>query len=148
MGIFELNLNQANRRGSNRAINNDSVKEFTPEFLHKAATFSWVSVLIGFLMLFILLILRVPGIFIGGVIIYGCVLILSFILGAVALFGVRKHGKRGILIPALIGVISSGLLILILVISPVFTLFYVTKVVSESRLHSESGQTNAVSHAQ
>jgi len=36
----------------------------------------------------------------------------GLVSGIVALFGVSKHGKKGILVPAIVGIIISGLLIL------------------------------------
>jgi len=36
-------------------------------------------------------------------------------LGIIALFGIRKHGKKGILAPALVGLIFNGLLLFIFI---------------------------------
>ena len=41
--------------------------------------------------------------------------IAGFTLGLSALFGIRTHGTKGILLPAVIGIILNGLMILILV---------------------------------
>ena len=42
-------------------------------------------------------------------------LIIGLVLGVVALFGIRKHGTKGILAPALVGILINGLLLFIFV---------------------------------
>jgi putative Mn2+ efflux pump MntP len=53
--------------------------------------------------------------------IIGCVSILlilaGFVLGIVALFGIKTHGKKGILVRALAGVCINGFLILMMLIA-------------------------------
>ena len=39
----------------------------------------------------------------------------GLVLGIVALFGIRKHGAKGILAPALVGIVINGLLLLIFI---------------------------------
>ena len=42
-------------------------------------------------------------------------MIIGFVLGLIALFATRKHGRKGILTPALVGTILNGLLIWIFI---------------------------------
>jgi hypothetical protein len=42
-------------------------------------------------------------------------MVVGFMFGVVALFGIRTHGKSGILAPAIVGIIINGLLLFIFV---------------------------------
>ena len=57
----------------------------------------------------------------AAVLILGCVstllILAGFVLGVVALFGMKKHGKKGILGKAAAGVCISGFLILMMLIA-------------------------------
>ncbi len=50
------------------------------------------------------------GLIIGGT--NALIILLGFVFGIVALFGMRKHGKEGILVRAIIGVVLNGLFLL------------------------------------
>ncbi len=82
----------------------------TTAFAHEAAKASWASAVI----LFVLLML---GGRTGSRVILDLVALqliaAGFVLGIVALFGIRKHGAKGILAPALVGIIINGLLLFI-----------------------------------
>ena len=83
-----------------------------PSLFHQAAQFSWVSVLcfagiIGF-----------TGQVLAPVVreLFGMLfLLVGFVCGIVALFGIRKHGVKGILAPALVGLVMQSLIISIFV---------------------------------
>ncbi len=82
-------------------------------FAHRAAKASWVSVAIVFVL----------GVFSEATQIAAAKLLVELIalllmlaglaLGIAALFGIRQHGTRGILGPAIVGIILNGLLIFI-----------------------------------
>ena|SRR2546425_10550217 len=87
-------------------------KPSSATFAHQAARASWLGPIVIFLLFafghqvaaqvvleLIALVLIVAGI---------C-------LGIAALFGIRKHGKKGILAPALVGLILNGLLLFIFI---------------------------------
>jgi len=89
---------------------NETTSVQSVPFARQAAKGSWVSAVIVFLLLafggrtgaravleLVALLLIVAG----------------FVLGVVAIFGIRKHGKKGILAPALIGIIINAVLIFI-----------------------------------
>ncbi len=81
---------------------------------HQAARLSWVCPIF---ILFVLMFSRQIG---SRVIVdMGSLLFMVFglVFGAAALFGIRTHGKRGILIPAIVGIIINGLLLFIYVIN-------------------------------
>lgn len=42
-------------------------------------------------------------------------IVVGFVFGVVALFGIRAHGKSGVLAPAIVGIIMNGLLAFIFV---------------------------------
>jgi hypothetical protein len=84
----------------------------TTSFAHQAATLSWVCpIIVGVLARF--------GNQLNAPLLVGLVvftfLIVGLILGVVALFGISKHGKKGILWPALIGIVLNGFLLFIFV---------------------------------
>ena len=83
-----------------------------PVFAQQAAKASWICPIVIFLLFafghqvaarvvleLIALVLIVAGIS----------------LGVAALFGIRKHGKKGILAPALVGIVLNGLLLFIFI---------------------------------
>jgi len=84
----------------------------TTAFAHQAAKGSWASAVI------VILLLAFGGRTGARVIIELVALLLivaGLVLGIVALFGIRKRGAKGILAPALVGIIINGLLLLIFV---------------------------------
>ena len=84
----------------------------TTSFSHQAATLSWVCPII---VIALLMFSRQIG---AQVIIELLSLLLmsvGLLSGVVALFGIRTHGKRGILAPAIAGVLINGLLLFIFV---------------------------------
>jgi hypothetical protein len=85
----------------------------TGSFSHQAAKASWVTAVLVF-------VLSAFGGQAGGArvlieLIALLLMVIGFILGIVALLGIRKHGVKGILAPALIGLIINGLLIFIFI---------------------------------
>ncbi len=44
-------------------------------------------------------------------------IVVGLIFGIIALFGISKHGTKGILAPAIVGIIINGLLLLIFVMN-------------------------------
>jgi uncharacterized membrane protein YsdA (DUF1294 family) len=87
----------------------------TTSFAHRAATLGWVCPVIS-LLVFALLIFdrQIVARKLTPMIVEVALLLIvaGLIFGMVALFGVSKHGKKGILVPAVIGIIISGLLII------------------------------------
>ena len=88
-------------------------------FYHQAAKASWLAPLIAMIASFFMRHARevdqrmaIMGLFL--VALYG----LGLILGVVAMTGIPRHGRRGILIPALIGVVlNAGILALVVAIA-------------------------------
>jgi len=84
--------------------------------------------------------------------VYFFILILSFVLGIVALLGVREHGKKGILIPALTGVCISGFFILMTGVA--LGIGFAEGAAESRKKHSDAthnavpGETNTVSNSQ
>ena len=106
----------------------------TASFSHYAARISWVCPIIT-IVIFVALIL-------GGHIIARkaialvassalCLLIIGLILAIVALFGISKHGTKGILAPAVVGIILNGLLLSFVVAS------FVTSRARQMQQHGE-----------
>jgi|ERR1017187_2002125 uncharacterized membrane protein YsdA (DUF1294 family) len=91
----------------------------TTSFAHRAAMLGWVCPVIS-LIVFALLIFdrQIVARKIIPIIVEVALLLIGvgLIFGIVALFGVSKHGRKGILVPAIVGIIISGLLILFCVI--------------------------------
>ena len=42
-------------------------------------------------------------------------IIVGLVFGIIALFGIGRHGSKGILIPAIVGIIANGLLLFIFI---------------------------------
>jgi hypothetical protein len=88
-------------------------------FFHQAAKASWLAPAIAIIANFVLrnaaeLDQRVAIIGLVLVVLYG----LGLILGVVAMTGIPRHGRRGILIPALIGVVlNAGILFLVVAVA-------------------------------
>jgi hypothetical protein len=87
----------------------------TKSFSHRAATLGWVSPVISGI-IFALLIFegqivarKIRPFFVQVALL---LIAVGLVSGIVALFGVSKHGKKGILVPAIVGIVISGLLIL------------------------------------
>jgi uncharacterized membrane protein YsdA (DUF1294 family) len=91
----------------------------TTSFAHLAAMLGWVCPVIS-LIIFALLIFdrQIVARKIIPIVVEVALLLIGvgLIFGIVALFGVFKHGRKGILVPAIVGIIISGLLILFCVI--------------------------------
>jgi len=84
----------------------------TTAFSHQAAKFSWVCPII------VMLVMTFTQQIGHRVIIEMISLLLflvSLVFGIIALFGIRAHGKSGILAPAIAGIIINGLLVVIFV---------------------------------
>jgi hypothetical protein len=84
----------------------------TTSFSHQAAKLGWVCPLL-------ILALLIAGRPIGAQLIVEMIALLLMLVGlgsgVVALFGIRTHGRSGILAPALVGIIINGLLLSIFV---------------------------------
>jgi len=84
----------------------------TTTFSHQAAKLSWVCPIIVFLLLAL-------GGRVGARVIIELValllIVVGFVFGVIALFGIRTHGKRGILAPASVGIVINALLLFIFV---------------------------------
>lgn len=82
-------------------------------FFHQAAKASWAAPLVAIVANFVMRNAD-PG---SGRAIWGLALIgiygLGLVLGVVALFGVPKHGRKGILVPAAIGIALNALILLL-----------------------------------
>ena len=84
----------------------------TTSFSHQAAKLSWVCPIL------VVLLLACGGRVGARVILELAALLLivvGFVFGLIALFGVRAHGSRSILAPALVGILINGLLLFIFV---------------------------------
>jgi hypothetical protein len=84
----------------------------TPGFPQQAAKASWASAVVVFLLL------AFGGHVASRLILDRIALLLilaGLVLGITALFGIRKHGAKAILAPALVGIIVNGLLLFIFV---------------------------------
>ena len=81
-------------------------------FAHQAAKVSWACPIIIFG-------LSVFGGHVGSPVIIDLIALLFILVGltfgVVALCGISKHGKKGILVPALIGIIINGFLLFVFV---------------------------------
>jgi hypothetical protein len=86
----------------------------TASFSHLAAKLSWVCPIIT-IIIFVLLTFgrQVVARKIFAMIAAGALwlVVVGLILGIVALFGISKHGTKGILGPAIVGIIINGLLL-------------------------------------
>ena len=83
-----------------------------------AASLSWVCPL--FAVIIIVLVLLSPGtdtgmrkIYAGAIASALLLVVIGMVLGVVALFGIFRHGAKGIRVPAIIGLIFNGLLLLL-----------------------------------
>jgi len=78
-------------------------------FAFQAAKGSWASSVI----VFFLLVFSSTGAKVILELIALLLILAGLSLGIIALFGIRKHGAKGILAPALVGIIINGLLLFI-----------------------------------
>lgn len=103
----------------------------TTAFAHQAAKASWASaVIVFFLVAFggrtgARVILELVALFL---------IVAGLVLGIIALFGIRKHGMKGILAPALVGMVINGLMLFI----------FVTNFVAARARAQRAGATGAV----
>jgi hypothetical protein len=87
----------------------------TTSFSHRAARLGWVCPVISLIVLALLIFDRhivarkIIPIFVELALL---LIAVGLVSGIVALFGVSKHGRRGILVPAIVGIVLCGLLIL------------------------------------
>ena len=81
-------------------------------FSHQAAKLSWVCPIIVFLLM---MFGRQAGARVIIELVALLLIVVGFAFGVVALFGIRTHGKSGILAPAIVGIIINGLLLFIFV---------------------------------
>src|ERR1700744_702258 len=81
-------------------------------FFHQAAKLSWICPLLIFLLLMVGKQLNAPlAIDLIGVFL----MVLGLVFGIVALFGISKHGVKGILFQAAVGITINGLLLFIFI---------------------------------
>ena len=84
----------------------------TTAFAHQAAKGSWASAIIIF-------VLVAFGGRLGARVFIELIafllMVVGLALGVIALLGIRKHGMKGILAPAIVGIILNGLLLFIFV---------------------------------
>jgi hypothetical protein len=91
----------------------------TKSFSHRAATLGWICPVISLIIFALFIFDRhiVARKIIPFFVEFALLLIaVGLVSGIVALFGVSKHGKKGILVPAIVGIVICGLLILFCVI--------------------------------
>jgi hypothetical protein len=84
----------------------------TASFPHQAAKLSWVCPIIVFLLL---MFSRQIGARVIIELVALLLIVVGLIFGIVALFGISKHGTKGILAPAIVGIILNGLLLFIFI---------------------------------
>ena len=84
----------------------------TTWFSHQAAKLSWLCPIIIFVLL---MFSRQMGARVIIELVSLLLMVVGFVFGVVALFGIRTHGKSGILAPAIVGIIINGLLLFIFV---------------------------------
>jgi hypothetical protein len=154
-GIIELRMIRDRRRAVRETYSKTESRNhssFTPKFLRRAAVISWAGVVVGFVIIVFCGASHVRPLINVAIVIFFFTLILSFVLGLVALLGVKEHGKKGILIPALIGICISGFFILMGCIALTIGLFEGAAELRqkhENMIHNSSlDQTNAVSNSQ
>jgi hypothetical protein len=103
-----INVEQVTSSLSNQPEKIPSQIPPTP-FAFQAAKGSWASSVI----VFFLLVLSSTGAKVILELIALLLILAGLSLGIIALFGIRKHGAKGILAPALVGIIINGLLFFI-----------------------------------
>jgi hypothetical protein len=86
----------------------------TKSFSRQAANLSWICPIVT-IIIFVLLILsrqtvprKIIALVASGAL---CLIVIGLMFGIVALFGLSKHGTKGILAPAIVGIIVNGLLL-------------------------------------
>ena len=84
----------------------------TTSFSRQAAKLSWVCPLLVFALLTLS---RQIGVRVIIELLSLLFIVVGLVFGVVALFGIRTHGKTGILAPASVGIIINGLLLFIFV---------------------------------
>lgn len=86
-----------------------------PTFYHQAARASWVAPIVAVVLGVLSSGALRHGDDLAGLVtsfVTGGLILLGLVLGVVALFGVRKYGRHGILIPACVGIAINGLIVL------------------------------------
>jgi hypothetical protein len=86
----------------------------TTSFSHQAAKLSWACPIIIFVLL---MFNRQIGARVIIELVALLLIVVGLIFGIIALFGIPKHGTKGILAPAIVGIIINGLLLLIFVMN-------------------------------
>ncbi len=84
----------------------------TTSFSHQAAKLSWVCPIIVFVLL---MFTRQIGARVIIEMVALLLIVVGLVFGIFALFGISKHGTKGILAPAIVGIIVNGLLLFIFV---------------------------------
>jgi uncharacterized membrane protein HdeD (DUF308 family) len=90
----------------------NSTPPVKPSFSHQAAKLSWVCPIIVFLLVTFG---KQAGLRVMIELIALCFIVMGLVAGVAALFGIRTHGKKGILVPAIVGIVINGLLLFIFV---------------------------------
>jgi hypothetical protein len=144
-GIIELQAVPHQRHGhpSSEGHRRYGSTELSATFLRQAAMWSWGGPAGGFV-LFVLCGSTHIRPLIGMVtLLYALVILSCLILGLVALFGVRAHGSRGLLIPSLIGVSICGIAILFVAASLAFARADLRQVREHAAAGASLWQTNS-----
>lgn len=81
-------------------------------FSHQAAKLSWACPII---ILVLGMLSRQAGVRVIIEIASLAIIVAGLLCGIIALFGIRTHGKRGILAPAIVGILINGALLFIFV---------------------------------
>jgi hypothetical protein len=148
-GLFELQRNRRKRHSRRDAMGRSSANHssFTPKFLQIAANVSWISVVSGFAIAVLCGSTHNKSLIAAAVAIFALVVIFSFVLAITALWGVREHGPRGILIPALMGLCSSGLVIIFLIVGIAIGINSASKELKQERLKAIHDRANQETNA-
>lgn len=87
-------------------------KTTSPSFSHQSAKVSWICPL---LVVFLLMATKQIGARFIIELVAFLLFVVGFVFGIIALSGIRKHGKSGILTPAIVGIIINGSFLLIFI---------------------------------
>jgi hypothetical protein len=82
-------------------------------FAYQTARLSWVCPIVAF---FLVAFAQPIGARMIPDLMAGLLIVVGFILGVIALFGISKHGSKGILAPAIVGIIISGLFVVVWIV--------------------------------
>ena len=152
-GIIEL-LNNGRRRRKGREFGDQSrarASSFSQQFLRRCALLSWLLPMVGFIISVLSGATHIRGLIDFAILVCALVVILSLILGIVALCGMREHGPQKILIPSIFGISINGLIILFFAFALIAGFIEGRAELREKRARmiesTGAGQTNTVSQS-